>query len=78
MEHPSGKEIQVVQIKALGSCMSPPKGLNFYIVIYREVIKKSSSQEPIGQFQPNLAENMPDRWEYRFVQIKGLALFGAQ
>jgi len=34
-----------------------PRGLNFYIVIYREMLKKSSSQEPLGQFHPNLAEN---------------------
>jgi len=38
----------------------------------------TSSQEPLGQFQPNLAENMPRGWGFRFVQIKGLARFGAQ
>jgi len=54
-----------------------PRGLNFYIVIYREMLKKSS-QEPQGQFQPNLAGNMPGGWGFRFVQIKGLAPFGAQ
>jgi len=58
--------------------MAPPQGLNFYIVIYREILKKSSSQEPLGEFQPNLAGNMLGGWEFRFVQIKGLALFGAQ
>jgi len=42
------------------------------------MLKISSSQEPLGQFQPNLAENMPREWEFRFVQIKGLAPFGAQ
>jgi len=55
-----------------------PRGLNFYIVIYREMLKKSSSQEPLGQFQLNLAGNMPGGWGFRFVQIKGLAPFGAQ
>jgi len=40
------------------------------------MLKKSFSQEP--QFQPNLAENMPRGWEFRFVQIKDLAPFGAQ
>jgi len=32
-------------------------GLNFYIVIYWEMLKKSSSQEPLGQFQPNMLED---------------------
>jgi len=41
------------------------------------MVKKSSSQEPLGQFQPNLAENMLGRWEFRFVQIKGQTPFGA-
>jgi len=36
-----------------------PRVLNFYIVIYREMLKKSSSQEPLGQFEPNFAETMP-------------------
>jgi len=42
------------------------------------MIKKSSSQKLLGQFQPNVAENMPGGWGFRFVQIKGLAHFGAQ
>jgi len=41
------------------------------------MLKKYSSQEPLGQFQPNMAGNMLERWEFRFVQIKGLAPFGA-
>jgi len=57
--------------------MAPPQGLKFYIVIYMEMLKKSS-QEPLGQFQPNLSGNMPRGWGFRFVQIKGLAPFGAQ
>jgi len=43
------------------------KGLNFDIVIYREMFKKSSSKEPLGQFQPNFAGNMLGRWGIRFV-----------
>jgi len=43
-----------------------------------EMFKKSSSQEPLGQFQLTLAGNMLRGWEFRFVQIKGLALLGAQ
>jgi len=58
--------------------MAPFQGLNFYIIIiYREMLKKSS-QEPLGQFQLNLAENMLGGWGFRFVQIKGLAPFGSQ
>jgi len=52
--------------------------LNFYIVIYREMLKKSSSQEPLGQFQPNLAGIMLGGWGFRYVQIKGLVPFGAK
>jgi len=43
------------------------------MVIYMEMLKKSSSQYPLGQFQPNLAGNMLGRWGFRFVPIKGLA-----
>jgi len=57
--------------------MAPPHGLNFYIVIYRELLKKSA-QEPLDQFQLNLVGNMLGRWGYRYVQIMGLAPFGAQ
>jgi len=32
----------------------------------------SSSQEPLGQFQPNLVGNMPGEWGFTFAQIKGL------
>jgi len=35
------------------------------------MLKKSSSQEPLRQFQPNLAENRPGGWGFRFVQIQG-------
>jgi len=43
-----------------------------------EMLKKNSSQEPIGRFQSNLVGNMPGGWGFIFVQIKGLAPFGAQ
>jgi len=39
--------------------MAPSQGLKLYIVIYREMLKQSSLQEPLGQFQPNLVGNMP-------------------
>jgi len=35
---------------------------------------KKSSQEPIGQFQPNLLGG----WGFRYVKLKGLAHFGVQ
>jgi len=38
----------------------------------------TSSQELLGQIQPNLAGNMPGGWGCRYVEIKGLAPFGAQ
>jgi len=40
------------------------------------MLKKSSSQEPQCQFQPNMAGNMLGRWEFRLIQLKGLALLG--
>jgi len=43
--------------------------------VYREMLKKSSSQEPLGQFQPNLAGNMLGGWGFRSVEIKGLTPF---
>jgi len=61
MEHPWGKEIQVCSNKVP---RVHPRDLNFYIVIYREMLKKSSSQEPLDQFQPNLAENMLGGWGF--------------
>jgi len=36
------------------------------------MLKKSSSQEPLSQFQSNLERNVPGGWGFRFVQIKGL------
>jgi len=42
------------------------------------MLKKSFSQEPQRQFQPNIAENMPGGWRFRCVQIKRLDHFGAQ
>jgi len=40
------------------------------------MLKKSSSQEPLGRFQPNFVGNMVEGWGFRFVQIKGP--FGAE
>jgi len=42
------------------------------------MLKISSFQEPLGQFQQNLAGNVLGGWGFRNVQMKGLAPFGAQ
>jgi len=42
------------------------------------MFKNYSSQEPLCQFQQNLTGNMLRGWEFRFVQIQGLAFVGAQ
>jgi len=34
----------------------------------------TSSQEPLGKFQPKLVGNMLGGWGFIFVQLKGLAL----
>ena len=38
-------------------------------------LKESSSPEPLGQFQPNLAQSILGWRGFNFVQIKGPALF---
>jgi len=50
--------IQIVQINTLGSCMAPPQGLKLYIVIYREMLKKYSSQELLHQILNRTEFNM--------------------
>jgi len=42
------------------------------------MLKKYSSQEPRGQFQPNFVGNMLGDGDSDLFQIKGLAPFGAQ
>jgi len=44
-----------------------PSGVNFFLW--------TTSQEPQGQFQPNLVGNMLGGWRFRFVQMKGLVPF---
>ena len=36
----------------------------------------SSSQEPLGQFQPNLVGSINRGWQFKFVKIKGLGALG--
>ena len=42
---------------------------------YIDEIKKSSCPEPRSQFQPNLARSIPGWRGFKFVQMKGHALF---
>jgi len=49
-ESPFGRGDSIfIQMKSLGSCMAGIRGLNFYLVIYREMLK-TSFQEPTDQF----------------------------
>jgi len=41
------------------------------------MLKKTSSKEPLGQFEPILVGNMLGGWGFRFPLIKRLAPFGA-
>jgi len=70
MEHPWGKEIQVGSNKVPRVMYDPSQGLEFYIVIYREMLKKSSSQE--------LGRKHAWRMGIQIFQIKGLVPFGAK
>jgi len=65
------RRFKFVEMKSLGSQWPHPRGINFYIVKYWELLKKSS-QEPQDQFQPKLVGNMLGGWGFRFVQIKSL------
>jgi len=51
-----------------GVTNGPPRGLNSDIVIHTEVLK-TSSQEPLGQFQPNSTGN--NAWEFQLCSNKG-------
>ena len=52
-----------------------PRGDNYEIAkIHWQNFKKSSSPEPLGQFQPNLAQSILGWREFKFVQMKGPAL----
>jgi len=49
-----------------------PRGLNFYIVIYREMLKKCYSQELLHQIGQYLAWSFPGTRRFKFVQMKSL------
>jgi len=46
--------------------MAHPKGLNFYIVIYSEMVKKSSFQELLHQMGQYLAWSIPSTRRLNF------------
>jgi len=53
--------------------MAPPlRGLNFYIAIYKEMLKKYSSQELLHQMGQYLAWIISRTKRFNFVQIKSL------
>jgi len=59
--------------KFVGSCIATSKGLNFYIVIYR-VMLKQSSQELLHQMKTKiyLAGTIPMTRRLKFVPMKSL------
>jgi len=72
MGHPWGKEIKVCSNK-VRRVMYGPRGLNFYKVIYWEMLKKifSRTTRPIStKLKVGI---MLGGWEFGFVQIKVLA-----
>jgi len=66
------RRFKYVQRKSLGSCMAPPQGLKFHIVIYWEMLKISSSQELVHQMGQYLTWIIPRTRTFTFVQIKSL------
>jgi len=56
--------------------MAHHRGLNLYIVIYmyKEMLKKSSSQELLHQIGQYLACSIPMTRRFKFGQIKSLGL----
>jgi len=73
MEHPWGKEIQVCSNEDPRVMYGPhPRGFNFYKVIYKEMLKKSSSQELLHHMGQYLAWIFPRTRGFKSVQIKSL------
>jgi len=52
--------------------MAPPQGLKLYIVIYREMLKKYSSQDLLHQMGQYLAWSFPRTRRFKFVQMNSL------
>jgi len=69
---PRTRRLKFVQMKSLGSHMAMPQGLKLCIVIYREILKKSSSQELLYQMGQYLAWNIPRTRTFKFVQMESL------
>jgi len=49
-----------------------PRGLNLYIVIYREMLKKSSSKELLHQIGQYLTWSFPRTRRFSFLEMKSL------
>jgi len=58
MEHLWSKEIQVCSNEVPRVMFGPTQGLKLLHSNTWKMLKKSSSQESLGQFQPNLVGNM--------------------
>ena len=67
IKHPFVKGIQVYSNE--GPCPFPRRD-NYQIVKYIDEILKSSYPEPLGQFQPNLAQSILGWRGFKFVQMK--------
>jgi len=61
-----------VQMKCLGHKWPHHIGLNFYIVIYREMLKKCSSKELLHQIGQYFAWSFPRTRTFKLIQIKSL------
>jgi len=70
---PRTRRFKTVQIKTLGSYMTPPQGLILlHSDIYWEILKQFSSQERLHQMGQYLAWSILGARELKFVQMKSL------
>jgi len=82
IEHPWGKEIQVCSNEvprvtnghARRGHSFYPRSFNFYILIYRELLKKYSSQQMLDQIGQKLAWSIPRVRKFKFIHIQSLGL----
>jgi len=50
------RRFKIVQIKSVGLCKASPRGLNFYIVIYREMLKHFLFKNHLANFNQTWQE----------------------
>jgi len=72
LKHPRGKEIQVCSNEGPSVTNGLATDLNFYIVIYREILKKCLSQKLLHQMGQYLAWSITRIRRFKFVQMKSL------